>query len=220
MFDKFKYVKKVRSGETLRFRTPNGKLAKFDGRKKLIAEIWITSTVKKGKKTKTISRRTDKVLNKTRKGQPIPEKFNSKTTKKRLLFLKNEKSGPRISAEVFFQTITIDARHTIEDNIEMKLPKMINDILTYSRRGNGAVVTIEFQLSTDDGNRFEVIRLVLKGNKGYIIKTIAAAIIARLYSNARRMSNISDSPIKKRGKYVRSIKPRFSWTETKRLQDV
>lgn len=222
IFDKFKYVKKVRQGESLRFRTPDGRLTKFDGRKKLIAEIWVTSTVTKGRKKKSISRRTDKVLNKTRKGRPVPEKFSPKLTKKRLLFLQHAKKGPRHAAEVKSKRITIDARHTIEDNLEIKIPEMAQDIQKWSRRGNGGYVTIEFQLRENETNllKVEVINIVLKGNKNYVIKSVAAAIIARLYANLKRMSNISDSPLGKRGNYARSIKPRFTWTETKRLQDL
>ncbi len=223
LFEKFERVEKVRQGESLRFRDARGRLTKFDGRKKLTAEIWRVSTGKnsKGKKV-TIARRTNKVLNKTKSGKPILQKFTAKKTKKQLLFLQNARQGPRHSSEVKNKRVTFDARHTIEDNVEAKLPEMVNDIVKYSRRGNGGYVTIEFTVMDPETNeeKFEVINLVLKGTRGYIIYTIAAAIIARLYANLKRMSSIKDSPIGKRGTYVRSISPRFTWMETKRLQNL
>lgn len=217
MFDKVQRVQKVRSGETLRFRDSKGRLTKFDARKKLVAEIWRVDRAGK----KTIARKTDKVLNKTKSGRPVPQKFSASKTKKQILFLKNEKQGPRLSAVVKNKRITIDARFTIEDNIEARIPEMIDDIVKFSKRGNGGYMTAEFMVQDEDGEEiFEVVNLVLKGSRAYIIFSIAQAIIARLYKNKNRMSNIKKSPLKKRARYLRSLSIRFQWTETKQLKEV
>lgn len=209
LFDTLVRVKKVRQGESLRFRLPSGKLTKFDGRKKLVAEIWLGN------------KKTNRVLNPTKKGKPIPQKFDARVTKKRQMFLRNAKSGPRISAEIKEIKITLDARFTIEDNIEAKCPEMINDIVTYSRRGNGGYVTVELTLKTEFGEVFyETITAVIRGGRALIILELARMIIARFYRHEMRMSNMKISPLGNRGRYVRGAKARFTWTETKRLQDL
>lgn len=207
LFDTFKHVSKVRSGEVLRFRDERGRLTKFDGRKKLVAEIWR-------------DRRTDKVLNRTKKGKPIPQKFDARVMRKRQLFLKTSRQGPRKSAVIKEKRILIDARLSIEDNIDAKMGDMLTDVVTYSRRGNGAIITVDFEIPTDGGDVHESINFGTKGARGMVVHDLAAIIISRMYRHARRMSNLKISPLGKRGKYVRSISPRFTWTETKRLKDL
>lgn len=211
LFDTFENVKGVRQGESLRFRDKNGRLTKFDGRKKLIAEIWLNN------------KRTNRVLNKTKKGQPVPQKFDARLTKKRQLFLRNAKQGPRKASEPKSKKISIDARFTIADNIEAKVPEMLSDTVKYTKRGNGSYITIELTLknkSTGE-NFYEVINAVIKSTKhSNIALDLARLIIHRLYRNEMRASSLKLSPIGRRGDYVRSFQAKFTWDETKSLKDL
>lgn len=207
LFDKFENVKSVRQKESLRFRDTKGRMVKFDARKKLVAEIWLD-----GKKT-------NRVLNRTHKGRPIPEKLPSRLTKKRLLFLRNAKQGPRLASIPVSKSISIDSRFTITDNIEAKCPEILDDTIKYTRRGNGSYVTIEITLKKDGESIYEVVNWVLKGHsRSYLSLELARAIIYRLYRNEQRASNMKLSPLGKRGIYVRSFKVRFTWDETKSLK--
>ena len=172
----------------------------------MIAEIYIG-----GKK----SRHPTRTLNKISKNKPVPQKFNAPKMRKRLLFQKATRKGIRQKAIVKDITIKIDARVTIADNIENKADSMLSDIVKISRRGNAAFVTIEFQL--DDGYH-SINTVVVKLNKGAIALDLARAIIARLYKNKKRMSNIKKSPMGKRAKYVRSLEIKFSYQESKSLK--
>ena len=221
LFDTFKRAKKVVAGESIRFRDASGKLTKFDGRKKLVAEIWKVDKVKRKGKTVTISRRTNRVLNKVKKGKPIPEKINAKFIKKKKAFLEFSRKGLKSSSEIKNARILVNAHFTIEDNLEMKIPQMINDIVKWSKKGNGAYATIEFSLDTENGKIYEVIRLVVKGTRGDVVRMLASAMIAKIYSYKYRMSSIADSwQMGDRGKYLRSLQVKFSWTETRRLSDM
>lgn len=209
LFDTFRHVKSVRQGETLRFRSPNGKITKFDGRKKLIAEIWFH-----GKKT-------DRVLNKTKNKKPVPQKFPARQMKKRVHFLRAYKAGRRIKSEPQSMRVNIDSRYTIIDNVEAKCGRMLDDVITYSKRGNGAFLTTEFKVTDEDGEElFETINMVVRGRRGFISLEIARNIIARMYKHKKRMSSIQKSPLGRRAKYVRSLPIKFTWDETKRLQDM
>lgn len=213
--DKLRSTSKVVRGESIRFRDSKGKLTKFNHRKKLIAEIWRTD--KAGKKS--ITKKTNRVLNQVKGGRPIPQKFKARTVKRKKLFLKNAKQGPRHSAVEKKISTKFDARLSIEDNIENKCDPMLSDIAKFTKRKNAALITTEFNFYSPEigETKYEVVRLIIKGSKQTSIKEIAASIIARLYRNKLRMSNIKISPMGKRAQYVRSIPISFRWVESKRL---
>lgn len=210
LFDTFESVPKIRQGESLRFRDTNGRLTKFDGRKKLIAEIWIGN------------KRTNRVLNRTKKKQPVPQKFASNAMKKRILFSRVSKQGPRKTSEPKSKKFKIDSRFTIADNIEAKCPEIADDTVAYTKRGNGTYATIELTLKTTYGENFyEVISAALKTtSKQYVFLELARMIIHRLYRNEQRASNKDISPLGRRARYVRSFAVKITWDETKRLQEV
>ena len=208
LFDTFESVKNIKQGESVRFRDLNGRLVKFDGRKKLIAEIWIGN------------KRTNRTLNKTKKKQPVPQKLPKKLIKKKQLAAKVARQGPRISSEVKQKTFKIDAHFTIADNIEAKCPEVGNDTVKFSKRKNGAVIRVQLNLKDENGESFfESINLVSKEfNRQKVYDEIARSIIGRLYSNKMRASSIKMSThMGDRGRYVRSIETVISWEETKRL---
>lgn len=208
LFDTFEHVKNVKKGETLRFRDTNGRLTKFDGRKKLIAEIWLGN------------KRTNRVLNKTSRKQPVAKKFPTKFIKKTQLASKVAKQGPRVAAELNSKRFTIDAHQTIAANIEAKCPEVGNDTVKFSKRGNGAYITIALTLKDENGELFyESIQMVSREfNRQKVYDEIARVIIGRLYSNEMRASSIKMSThMGRRGRYVRSIKTFITWTETKKL---
>lgn len=203
----FKTVKTLIEGESIRFKDSRGKFTKFDARKKLVAEIYIG-----GKK----SRYPTRTLNKISKNKPVPQKFDSKRMKKRLLFQKVTRKGRKQIAEVKDLTVKIDARLPIFENLEIKADSMLKDMSRATKRGNATFVTIEFEI-VDEG--YHAINMVIAlSNKGAIALDLARAIIARLYRNKKRMSNIQISPIGRRGKYVRSLTVKFSYQESKRLK--
>lgn len=209
LFDKFENVKTVTQNESLRFRDSKGRLVKFDGRKNLIAEVWLGN------------KRTNRVLNKTKKGQPVPQKFASNAMKKRIHFLEHVKKGPRVATEPKSKNISIDSRFTIVDNVDAKLPEIVNDTLIFSKRGNGSYVTVELTLKKSGENIHEVITAVIKSTKkDYISLELARLIVHRLYRNEQRASNMKISPMGNRAAYVRSFKARFTWDETKRLKEL
>lgn len=208
LFDTFESVKNIKQGETLRFRDSNGRLTKFDGRKKLIAEIWLGN------------KRTNRVLNKTKKKQPVPAKFSSKQIKKKQLAAKVARQGPRVSAEIKSKTFKIDARFTIADNIEAKCPEVGIDTVIFSKRGNGSYIRITLKLKDENAEFFyEYIAMVSREyTRQKVFDEIARVIIGRLYSNKMRASSIKMSTqLGDRGRYVRSIETTISWEETKRL---
>ena len=213
--DKLRSTSKVVRGETIRFRDSKGRLTKFNHRKKLIAEIWRTD--KAGKKS--ITKKTNRVLNQVKGERPIPQKFAARTIKRKKLFLKNAKKGPRVSATEKYLRTKFDARMSLEDNTEMKCGEILTDIVKFTKRKSAAIITIEFNFISPDINeiKYEVIRLIIKGSKQTAIQEIAASIIARLYKNKLRMSNIKISPMGKRAQYVRTIPISFRWVESKRL---
>lgn len=213
--DKLRSTSKVVRGESIRFRDLSGKLTKFNHRKKLIAEIWRTD--KAGKKS--VTKKTNRVLNQVKGDRPIPQKFAARTIKRKKLFLKNIKKGPRQSAIEKKISTKFDARLSLEDNTENKCGEMLSDIVKFTKRKNAAIITIEFNFESPQilEIKYEVIRLIIKGSKQTSIKEIAASIIARLYRNKLRMSNIKISPMGKRAEYVRSIPISFRWVESKRL---
>ena len=208
LFDSFESVKNVKRGESLRFRDINGRLTKFDGRKKLIAEIWIGN------------KRTNRVLNKTSRKQPTAQKFPSRFIKKTQLASKVAKQGPRISSEIKSKSFKIDAHFTIADNIESKCPEVGNDTVKFSKRKNGAVIRITLKLKDENGENFyETINMVSREfNRQKVYDEIARVTIGRLYANEMRASSIKMSTqMGRRGRYVRSIETVISWEETKRL---
>ena len=204
----YESVRNVKKGESLKFRDSKGRLVKFDGRKKLIAEIWMGN------------KRTNRTLNKTSKKQPVPKKFPTKFIKKTLLSSKVARQGPKASSVINEKRFTIDARQTIAINIEAKCPEVGNDTVKYTRRGNGAYITISLTLKDENGETFyEGIQMVSKEfNRQKVYDEIARVIIGRLYSNAMRASSIKMSThMGRRGRYVRSIKTFITWSETKAL---
>lgn len=213
------------------FRDSSGKLTKFDARKKLISEIWRidtkTYTTKSGKvRKKSIRRKTDKTLNRVTRGKISPQKFNSKDIRKKRKFLRSQKVEMKRVAVIKRKKILIDARYTIEDNLIAKMSDMISDIAKYSRRGNGAIVIIDFSFPEYETGEtiYQSIRIVIKGSKKTIPLEVARYIIARLYANQKRMSSLKDSEhgggIGKRGEYLRSIRASFQWYETKRITEL
>lgn len=213
--DKLRSTSKVVRGESIRFRDTSGRLVKFNHRKKLVAEIWRTD--KAGKKS--ITKKTNRVLNQVKGDRAIPQKFAARTIKRKKLFLKNIKQGPRQSAVEKKISTKFDARLSLEDNTENKCGEMLTDIVKFTKRKNAAIITVEFNFYSPEilETKYEVVRLIMKGSKQTAIKEIAAALIARLYRNKLRMSNIKISPMGKRAEYVRSIPISFRWVESKRL---
>lgn len=206
LFDKVVHVKSVIKGESLRFRDVKGRAAKYDGRKKLVAEIWLGN------------KKTNRVLNNTKHGKAVPQKFYNRYINKQLLLIKSRNAGPRANATPKQLRILIDAHYTIEDNLEAKADVLLTDITKFSKRGNGAHIVMEFPLNTEEGTQYQVIQTVIKSStKQYAIRELAALIISRLYRNKLRMSNLKISPLGTRGAYVRSIKITFTWYETKPL---
>lgn len=201
-----RYSKTISSTESLRFRDKNGRLTKFDARKKLIAEIYN----REGQKT-------GRVLNKTIKGKPVPQKFESRKMKARLLSIKAERAGFRREVGPKELRIKLDARFTITDNILAKADKMLSDVVKFTRRGNAAIIIIEFKAN----DSFITIQTVERStNKELIALNLARLIIHRLYRNEERMSGIKKSPMKDRAHYVRSKEIKFSWFETKRIKTI
>lgn len=211
---KHTFTKTISSTESLRFKTPQGKFTKFDGRKKLIIEVYNKE-----------NKKTGRVLNRVKKGLPVPQKFNPRIIKKKQLFAKVAKQGPRQAATLNEKEINIDAHYTIMDNIEAKLPEMIKDIMKFTKRKNAAQVQIDFILKEVLRKNGEVLRyenvtindVIKSQSPTYISLELARDIIGRMYRNERRMSNIKKSSRPKH-EYTRSIKAKFTWYETKRIE--
>ena len=208
MFTDSVHVNNVRSKESLRFRDKSGRYVKFDGRKKLVAELW-----QYGKKT-------NRVLNKTKKKKPVPQKFEPRLIKRRLLFLEQSRRGVRKAAKVSTQQIKIDARFSIVDNLIAKDKNMASDCINFTRKGNAMYVSMEWRATNEEG---QIVTLTSDGYFKFLSKApfyleIARYIIWRMYRNMNRMSNIKKSPLGKRARYVRAISVRFNWSETLRTQ--
>lgn len=201
-----RYSKTISSTEFLKFRDKNGRLTKFDARKKLIAEIYN----KDGQKT-------GRVLNRTVKGKPVPQKFESRKMKARLLSIKAERSGVRRTSIEKTLKIKLDARFSITDNILAKADNMLSDVVKFTRRGNAAIIVIEFK----SNESYITIQTVERStNKETIALNLARLIIHRLYRNEERMSGIKKSPMGDRAHYVRSKEIKFTWFETKRIKTI
>lgn len=211
---KHTYTKTISSTESLRFKTPNGKFTKFDGRKKLIIEVYNKE-----------NKKTGRVLNRVKKGLPVPQKFNARIIKKKILRSKVAKQGPRQAATINSKEINIDAHYTIIDNIEAKCPEMIKDIIDFTKRKNAAQVQIDFYLKEISKKDNTVLKsenitinsVIRSQSPTYISLELASDIIGRMYRNERRMSNIKKSSRPKHA-YTRSIKTKFTWSETKRVE--
>ena len=199
---RLKRISILKPGETLRFRDSRNKFAKFDARKKLIAEIWFAG------------RKTNRTLNKISKNKPVPQKFPAAKMKKRQFSIKAEKRGQDQKSEVKSLTIKLNAHHTIADNIEVKADKLLSDIVKNTKQRKATFLTIEFQL----WGEYHSIEVVIRGsNKGNLAMEIARYIIARLYRNEARMSGIKDSDLGDRADYVRTLEVKFTWNASKRF---
>lgn len=196
-----KRVYKLVDGESLRFRDKNGRLTKFDARKKLTSEIWYQG------------RKTGRTLNKISKKKIVPQKFEARSMKKRLQYVKTRSKGQLQSAPVKNLTIKINANYLIADNIESKADSMLIDIVKNTRLRHATFLDIDFEIF----GVHESINTVQSGtNKSILAMDIARYIIARLYSNKARMSNIKKSDIGDRAKYVRTLEVNFSWRKSKK----
>lgn len=196
-----KRVYKLVEGESLRFRDKKGRLTKFDARKKLTSEIWF-----QGKKT-------GRTLNKISRKEIVPQKFEPRSMKKRLQYVKTRSKGPLQSGPVKNLTIKINANNTIADNIESKADSMLTDIVKNTKERHSTFLDIDFEVF----GVHESINTIQKGtNKSVLAMEIARYIIARLYSNKARMSNIKKSDIGDRAKYVRTLTVSFSWQKSKK----
>lgn len=204
---RLKRISVLRDGESIRFRDARNKFAKFDGRKKLVAEIWYAG------------HKTNRTLNKISRGKPVPQRFPSKQVKKRLLTISAKKVGIDKKSEVKSLTIKIDAHHTIADNVEAKADRLLSDIVKNTHNRKATFVTIEFSLFNIEKlqNEEHSIDLVMRGtNKGNLAMEIARYFIRRLYDNKARMSGIS-SDAYDRTDYVRTIKVRFTWNASNKF---
>lgn len=199
---RLKRISILKPGESLRFRDSRNKFAKFDARKKLVAEIWYAG------------RKTNRTLNKISKNKPVPQKFPARQMKKRRLSIKAEKIGQDQKSEVKELSIKLNAHHTIADNVEAKADRLLSDIVKNTKNRRATFLTIEFELF----NEYHSIDVVIRGsNKGNLALEIARYIIARLYRNEARMSGIKKSDLGNRAKYVRTLEVKFTWNASNKF---
>jgi len=209
LFTEFVHTKKVRSRESLRFRDKNGRLTKFDARKKLIVEIWLGN------------KKTNRVLNETKKKKPILQRFNKRSIRRKQLFLENEKKGHRKSSEIKQKSIIIDAHMTIMDNLESKIPELLDDCIEYTKRGNACIVNITIHTTNNEKRylTFDVRSIIKETSPLKAALELARNMIHQLYINEVRLSGI-DKTQNIRAKYRRSIKVDFAWYESYALKDM
>lgn len=205
-------IKTIRGREFLRFKDSRGRFTKFDGRKKLIAEVWITDTYtdrKTGKVTKR-KRKTQYYLNSISKKKPVPEKFSKKRISKMQRRAKAEVLIPIESTQQELK-IMIDARYSIQDNLILKADTMLEFIQKNSRANEGVSLTCDFdyKIPFQDRRRYESFNLLIKGKKDFTSLEIAQNMIYRMYREKLRMSSIKDSPLGDRADYVRYVKAKF-----------
>ena len=203
-----RYSKTISSTESLRFRDKNGRLTKFDARKKLIAEIYNRD-----------GQKTGRVLNKTRKGKPILQKFESRKMRARLLAIAAERAGFKEDQEQKSIIMKMNVHHTITDNITAKCDDMLSDIAKFTRHGNAGIIVIEFKL--ENGDNITIQTVERSTNKENIALNLARLIINRLYKNSERMSGIKKTKFKGDGSiYVKKKHIKFTWFETKRIKTI
>lgn len=211
----FKSVKTLRPDEYILFRDTRGRLTKFDGRKKLLAEVW-----KAGRKTDLYYLNSISIS----KG-PMPRKFDKKKTENFIRF--HEYSRQRQTAppkKINQLEIKLNAHFTIQDNLLAKADDLLSFIVKRARKSISTYVEITIKFKTTEGfTRYEVIESIIReSTKDNAAMAIARMVIARLYSNELRMSSLKDSSsnggIGERGKYLRSAVLQFQWYEIKRAK--
>lgn len=183
---KFERVTTVRAGESLRFKTPDGKYTKFDARKNLIIEIWQGKTKK------------NQTLNKvTRSGDLIPQKFNAKNIKKKQVFLAGKRAGVKLTSDTKSFKVRINRNMTIADNLAAKVPELSDLIRNYSLKGNPSTLTLSFSINykREGAEKPEQINeagefLTRETSKQVIENEIAQWAAYRLYRNALRASTL------------------------------
>jgi len=194
-------VKDIGRGDRLVFRTVNGKLSKPDARKKLIAEIW------RGKQ------RTTFTLNATRKGKPVPQKFTRKTLNN-YLNLQKARNTEIIRVKPLTESINIDVRFTIADNIEFKAINTLNRIIYNTKRSLRSYVSLNVEtVKTINDVKVRTFlsptpRIIYTLNKSQAALELARGIIYEMYRNGLRASGIKKTPAKQT-EYTKKIKVTF-----------